>query len=230
MSPTPRLLQHGRLLPELETALAAEFDVHRLAEEADPAAFLAAQGQHFTGLVTSAGVGADAALIAALPRLQVIASFGVGVDLVDLDAAAARGIQVSCTPDVLNDCVADLAMGLMLRDELESRGIHAVMTRETGTWRTSVRPSSVCTWTSWNTELRNSSFPAACAPNAHSNAAAPSAHRAFRNIPTESRAFMRFRALTDFGDDGPHPAVSSPCPPAAPFAGPYSRGFPPLKT
>lgn len=122
MSSTPRLLQHGRLLPELETAVAAEFDVHRLAEEADPAAFLAAQGQHFTGLVTSAGVGADAALIAALPRLQVIASFGVGVDLVDLDAAAARGIQVSCTPDVLNDCVADLAMGLMLD---AARGISA---------------------------------------------------------------------------------------------------------
>jgi lactate dehydrogenase-like 2-hydroxyacid dehydrogenase len=44
----------------------------------------------------------------------VISSFGVGVDKIDLPAAAARGIPVGNTPDVLNDCVADLAMGLVI--------------------------------------------------------------------------------------------------------------------
>jgi lactate dehydrogenase-like 2-hydroxyacid dehydrogenase len=112
--PRPALLQNVRLLPSLEEALAASYDVHRLTDEADPQAFLAARGGDFVGLVTSAAVGADAALIAALPRLKVISSFGVGLDRLDLAAAQQRGIAVGYTPDVLNDCVADLAFGLML--------------------------------------------------------------------------------------------------------------------
>ena len=116
MTPTsrPRVLQKGRLLPELEQRLAGAFDVHRLADEADPAAFLAAHGRGFTGLVTSAVFGADAALIGALPDLKVISSFGVGTDALDLEAARQRGVAVANTPDVLNDCVADLAMALVL--------------------------------------------------------------------------------------------------------------------
>ena len=115
MSTKPRVLQIGRLLPWLEARLAAAHDLHRLADEADPQAFLAARGAEFVGLVTSAGgSGADAALIDALPSLRVISSFGVGLDKIDLAAAARRGIAVGYTPDVLNDCVADLAMALLL--------------------------------------------------------------------------------------------------------------------
>ena len=44
----------------------------------------------------------------------MISSFGVGLDKIDLAAPAQRGIAVGYTPDVLNDCVADLAFGLML--------------------------------------------------------------------------------------------------------------------
>ena len=108
----PRVLQYGRLMPSLEKQLAEAFDWHRLVDEADPKAFLAARGREFVGLAT-AGF-ADAALIDALPSLKVISSFGVGVDKIDLPAAAARGIPVGNTPDVLNDCVADLAIGLMI--------------------------------------------------------------------------------------------------------------------
>jgi hydroxypyruvate reductase len=108
----PRVLQYGRLMPSLEKQLAEAFDLHRLVDEGDPKAFLAQRGAEFTGLAT-AGF-ADAALIAALPTLKVISSFGVGVDKIDLKAAAERGIPVGNTPDVLNDCVADLAIGLMI--------------------------------------------------------------------------------------------------------------------
>ncbi|HEX6016478.1 MAG TPA: 2-hydroxyacid dehydrogenase, partial [Burkholderiaceae bacterium] len=80
--------------------------------EADPKAFVARRGSEFVGLAT-AGF-ADAALIGALPSLRVISSFGVGVDGIDLVAAVKRGIPVGNTPDVLNDCVADLAIGLMI--------------------------------------------------------------------------------------------------------------------
>ena len=110
----PRILQNGRLLPALEARLAEAFDLHPLWQEPDPAAFLAAHGRGFAGLVTSAPVGADAALIEALPELRVISSFGVGFDRIDVEAARRRGIAVGYTPDVLNDCVADLAMGLLI--------------------------------------------------------------------------------------------------------------------
>ena len=110
----PRVLQHGRLMAGLEAALAEHFDVHPLWREADPGAFLAARGAEFAGLATSARFGADRALIEALPRLAVIASFGVGVDTIDLQAAREHGVAVSNTPDVLTDCVADLAFGLLI--------------------------------------------------------------------------------------------------------------------
>ena len=122
MSTRPRVLQHGRLLPELEQELAADCDLTLLPPAAERAAFLAARGAEFTGLVTSGGFGADAALIGALPSLKVISSFGVGTDALDLAEAARRGIAVGNTPDVLNDCVADLAFGLLID---AARGISA---------------------------------------------------------------------------------------------------------
>jgi glyoxylate reductase len=57
----------------------------------------------------------DAALIdCAGPALKLIANYGNGVDNIDLKAAAARGIMVSNTPNVLSEDTADLAMALML--------------------------------------------------------------------------------------------------------------------
>ena len=109
-----RLLQIGRFPAALEARLGETYDMVRLAEQADPAAFLAAHGAEFVGLATSAGNGVSAAQIDALPALRVISSMGVGLDRIDLGAAARRGIRVGYTPDVLNDCVADLAMALML--------------------------------------------------------------------------------------------------------------------
>jgi lactate dehydrogenase-like 2-hydroxyacid dehydrogenase len=110
----PRILQNGRLSPALEKTLLEEFDTHPLWKEPHPAQFLAKQGGEFSGLVTSAMVGADATLIDALPALKVIASRGVGHDTIDMDAAKRRGIRVSNTPGVLTDCVADLAFGALI--------------------------------------------------------------------------------------------------------------------
>jgi lactate dehydrogenase-like 2-hydroxyacid dehydrogenase len=109
-----RLLNVGKLPSALEARLAQSYALSTLADEADPAAYLAAHGCEFEALVTSAAIGVDAAHIAALPRLRVISNFGVGLDKVDVAAAHARGIAVGYTPDVLNDCVADIAFGLML--------------------------------------------------------------------------------------------------------------------
>lgn len=123
MSRNEKILVHGKLmLEQLAHDLEQEFDVTFLNQQADPAEFLRRHGHEFTGLVTSAGVGAKADLVAALPNLKVVSSFGVGFDQLDQDALGSRGIRVGYTPDVLNDCVADLAFGLMLD---VSRGISA---------------------------------------------------------------------------------------------------------
>jgi len=110
----PRLLLTGHLMPSLEAELKESFDCRVLSDEPDPAAFIAREGGQFNALVTSGKTGADAALIDALPNIKAIAHFGVGYDNVDVAAAARRGIPVSNTPDVLNDCVADLAIGLLI--------------------------------------------------------------------------------------------------------------------
>lgn len=84
------------------------------AEQEERAAFLAAHADGIAALVTTGHHGADAALMDALPSLQVISCFGVGYDGIDVAAASARGVWVGHTPDVLNDDVADMAMALML--------------------------------------------------------------------------------------------------------------------
>jgi len=53
-------------------------------------------------------------LMDALPKLEIIANFGVGVDAINLDDARKRNIIVTNTPDVLNECVADTALALVL--------------------------------------------------------------------------------------------------------------------
>ncbi|HZY17696.1 MAG TPA: 2-hydroxyacid dehydrogenase [Ramlibacter sp.] len=108
------ILQNGPLLPWLEQQLAAVYDLVPLHQQPDPAAFLRAEGGRFVGLVSSARFGASRSLIEALPNLKVISSFGVGYDVFDLDAARERAIPIGYTPDVLNDCVADTAFGLLM--------------------------------------------------------------------------------------------------------------------
>ena len=55
-----------------------------------------------------------AALFPEAPRCRIIANFGVGLDHIDLDAARAKNVAVTNTPDVLTECTADLAMALIL--------------------------------------------------------------------------------------------------------------------
>jgi len=100
--------------PHADARLAHDYDVLPLWQQPDPLAALAAQGKGITALVTSASLGCSAQIIDALPDLKVICSWGVGFETLDIGAAHRRGIQVSNTPDVLTDCVADLAWGLLI--------------------------------------------------------------------------------------------------------------------
>lgn len=109
------VLVTGSMQPVVIETLESACTVHRLWEAADRDAFLREVGPRIRGVATSPGHGAaNEALFDQLPRLEILASFGVGYDNVDVAAAARRGIVVTNTPDVLNDEVADLALGLLL--------------------------------------------------------------------------------------------------------------------
>jgi lactate dehydrogenase-like 2-hydroxyacid dehydrogenase len=108
------LLQNGPLLPWLEQQLAQRFDVQRLPTDGAAQGWLREHGARFELMATSARIGASRALVDGLPRLKAISSFGVGYDAFDLPQARERGLQIGYTPDVLNDCVADTAFGLLM--------------------------------------------------------------------------------------------------------------------
>lgn len=118
----PQILQLGSYPDWDRIPLEEAFVLHRLYEAQDKAAFLAQVGPQVRGIATRGDLGADAALIAACPKLEIVSVYGVGYDAVDLDACRARGIRVTNTPDVLTDDVADLAIGMML---MLSRGMAA---------------------------------------------------------------------------------------------------------
>lgn len=115
MAAKPDLISTAKLPDSSWARLQERFTAHLLppaGPERD--AFLAKHGPNVRFMQASGGSIVPAAMIAALPKLEIIASNGVGYDGIDVAAASARGIVVTNTPDVLNDCVADTTFGLML--------------------------------------------------------------------------------------------------------------------
>jgi lactate dehydrogenase-like 2-hydroxyacid dehydrogenase len=94
--------------------LQSEFTTHLLSEAPDRAAFMKQHSSTVRGLATFGPMPVDGKLMDALPKLEIIANFGVGVDAINLDDARKRNIIVTNTPDVLNECVADTALALVL--------------------------------------------------------------------------------------------------------------------
>ena len=110
----PDLLVVSPLGADLERALESDYRLHRLWQAHDQRQFLQQIGSSVRALATRGDSGASASLMAALPRLEIVAVFGVGIDAVDLGYARSRGIRVTNTPDVLTDDVADMGMALLL--------------------------------------------------------------------------------------------------------------------
>lgn len=108
--PKPDLLLVAAYPEPVVAALERDFTVHRHREGEVPAD-LAARVRF---LATGNGSGCRRATIEALPKLEIVASFGVGYDKVDVAAARERNVRVANTPDVLNDCVAEVTLALML--------------------------------------------------------------------------------------------------------------------
>jgi lactate dehydrogenase-like 2-hydroxyacid dehydrogenase len=90
------------------------FQIHHLSAAPDSNKFFDEIGPRVRGLVRGGHASIDRALIERLPALEIIASFGVGYDGIDVNAAAERGVIVTNTPDVLTEEVADTSLGLLL--------------------------------------------------------------------------------------------------------------------
>jgi lactate dehydrogenase-like 2-hydroxyacid dehydrogenase len=110
----PELLIASPMMPMIEEQLERHFTVERLYKAADKEKLLADFGPKVKALGATPGGKVDAALMQKLPKLEIIGSFGVGYDAVDAKWAGEHGIVVTNTPDVLNEEVADTALGLLL--------------------------------------------------------------------------------------------------------------------
>jgi len=124
---TPKLIMDDNMKPEVlvlapsqSADVMAQLEQHftchhqwQVPREAQ-SAWLASVAPGVRAVLTTGGIGIAAALVAQLPKLEMVAVNGIGVDAVDFAATRARGIVVSNTPGVLTDDVADLALTLLL--------------------------------------------------------------------------------------------------------------------
>ena len=89
--------------------------LHKTWAAADHDAFVAKIAPAVRGIAAAGGHGRiDGAFMSRFPKLEIVSSFGVGYDHIDAKWAGEHGIIVTNTPDVLNEEVADTALGLLL--------------------------------------------------------------------------------------------------------------------
>ena len=99
----------------IEDELSARLPLHRLWLEPNPDLWLAEWGPRIRAIAMTGGhAQLDEAYMRQYPKLEIVSSFGVGYDNIDAKAAARLGITVTNTPGVLDDEVADTALGLMI--------------------------------------------------------------------------------------------------------------------
>ena len=110
------VLMVGPVMPLIEQGISRAFTLHKLWEAPDREVLIAKLAPRLRAIVAGGGkhepMGPD--FLGRFPKLEIISSFGVGYDHVDAKWAAAHGIVVTNTPDVLTEEVADTALGLLL--------------------------------------------------------------------------------------------------------------------
>ena len=134
MSEKPKIVCARRFPPDVEARAQASYDVwiNESDEVLSPEALLElAEGRD--ALMVSASEKLPGEMIAKLPDcIKAIATFSVGYEHIDIDAAKARGITVTNTPDVLSDCTADIAFLCILG--AARRGYEAQSDLRKGEW------------------------------------------------------------------------------------------------
>ncbi len=140
--------------PTIVNGLAA-LTLHRLGEAKDRDALLKEIGGRVRAIassVTAEPIGGE--LMGKLPRLEIVSTFGVGYDHIDVQWAAAHGVTVTNTPQVLTEEVADTALGLLLstvRECAPANGRSAPI--RSARRRCATAPSA---WSGWERSARRS--------------------------------------------------------------------------
>lgn len=110
----PEILILSPMQASVHEALRDGFNVHTFHDAPDKDALLDKVGAEIRGAIANGGHGVDTAVLDRLPKLEMISSFGVGYDGLDIEYCKARGIKVTYTPNVLNDAMAEITLGLMI--------------------------------------------------------------------------------------------------------------------
>ncbi|MGH6900052.1 MAG: 2-hydroxyacid dehydrogenase [Geminicoccaceae bacterium] len=110
----PEVVELIDVHPGTTARLDRDYVLHRLWEGDDRDRLIGDVAPRVRAAVTNGIVGMKGDLIEALPALEIIGVFGVGVDAVDRATARARGVRVTNTPEVLTEGVAELALALLL--------------------------------------------------------------------------------------------------------------------
>jgi lactate dehydrogenase-like 2-hydroxyacid dehydrogenase len=136
------LLIYGPSRPILENGFSDQFVLHAAETRHDLERLTPAMQQKIRGVaVTYHTVHADKTALGLFPKLEIVASFGVGYDHVDSTHAREHNIVVTNTPDVLTEEVADVAMGLLIATLREF--VKADRYLRSGLWTTQNYPLSV---------------------------------------------------------------------------------------
>jgi lactate dehydrogenase-like 2-hydroxyacid dehydrogenase len=136
------LVVHGPRKPIVDNGFPDQFVLHQFETIGDLDRLTPEIADKVRGLaITYNTVRGDAKTLAKFPKLEIVASFGVGYDHVDAAYARDHNIMVTNTPDVLTEEVADIAMGLLICTLREF--IKADKYLRSGLWQTQQYPLSV---------------------------------------------------------------------------------------
>lgn len=128
------ILAVGTLLPNEMKQVEKHFNLLRLWKQSDPEEALRLHKNDIVGIISTAGdMGVTRRMIENLPNLELISQFGVGVDNIDLQAAAERHVTVTNTPGIVTNDTADTGLALILATL--RRVVEADVTVRTGGWR-----------------------------------------------------------------------------------------------
>jgi lactate dehydrogenase-like 2-hydroxyacid dehydrogenase len=136
------LVVHGPHKPIVTNGFPDQFVLHQFETTGDLERLTPEVAARVRGLaITYNTVRGDARTLARFPKLEIVASFGVGYDHVDAAYARDHNIMVTNTPDVLTEEVADIAMGLLIATLREF--VKADKYLRSGLWQTQQFPLSV---------------------------------------------------------------------------------------
>jgi lactate dehydrogenase-like 2-hydroxyacid dehydrogenase len=115
MADKAEVLLIGPKKPTIVDGLKAAFNLHVMADAKDKEALIASLAPRLRAIAVSvSSERVDGSLMSRLPKLEIVSTFAVGYDHIDAKWASQNGVVVTNTPGVLNEEVADTALGLLL--------------------------------------------------------------------------------------------------------------------